>query len=76
MNQWITFDPNILGGKPHIRGTRLSVEFIMELFASGASHADILKTYPQLTPEALEATLRYATKAVTNESFFRVEIPV
>ena len=75
MNQWITFDPEVLGGKPHIQGTRLSVEFIMELFASGASHADVLEAYPQVTAEALEAVLRYATKAVTNESFLRVEIP-
>ena len=75
MNQWITFDPEILGGKPHIRGTRLSVEFIMELFASGASHAEVLEAYPQVTLEALEAVLRYAAKAVTNENFLRVEIP-
>lgn len=75
MNQWITFDPEILGGKPHILGTRLSVEFIMELFASGASHAEVLEAYPQVTLEALEAVLRYAAKAVTNENFLRVEIP-
>ena len=75
MKQWITFDTNVLGGKPYIDGTRLSVEFIMELFASGASHDEIIKAYPQVTPEALEAVLRYAAKAVTNESVFRVQIP-
>ena len=75
MNQWIVFDPEVLGGKPHIQGTRLSVAFIMELFASGASHAEVLEAYPQVKPEALEAVLRYAARAVTNENFLRVEIP-
>ena len=49
----ITTDPEVLGGKPCIKGTRLSVEFILELFASGAAQMDILQTYPQLTPESL-----------------------
>ncbi|MCP4935095.1 MAG: DUF433 domain-containing protein, partial [bacterium] len=38
-------DPEILNGKPIIKGTRLSVEFVLELFASGATHKDILKAY-------------------------------
>ena len=55
----IAYDPEILGGKPHILGTRLSVEFILELFISGATRDDVLKIYPQLTAEALEEALRY-----------------
>ncbi len=74
MFQLITFDPKILNGKPHIRGTRLSVEFIMELFASGGSREDIHKTYPQLTLEALDEALRYAAKAVKNEILLTAEV--
>jgi uncharacterized protein (DUF433 family) len=74
MFRFITFDPEILSGKPHIKGTRLSVEFIMELFASGATREDILRTYPQLTSEAIEETLRYAALAVKNEILLTSEI--
>ena len=56
----ITADPAILGGKPCIKGTRLSVEFILELFASGATREEILSTYPQLTAEAIEEALHHA----------------
>jgi uncharacterized protein (DUF433 family) len=55
----ITTDPAILGGKPGIKGTRLSVEFILELFASGATRDEILKAYPQLTAEGIEQAQRY-----------------
>lgn len=54
--------PDLLGGKPCIRGTRLSVEFILELLASGASLEQILEQYPQLTEEALSAALRTQRK--------------
>jgi uncharacterized protein (DUF433 family) len=64
---YITYDSKILNGKPHIRSTRLSVEFILELFASGATKNDLLKVYPQLTPEAVEQALRYAAQSVKNE---------
>lgn len=58
----IAYDNEILGGKPHIVGTRLSIEFILELVASGATRDDLLKAYPQLTVEAIEETLRYAAQ--------------
>jgi uncharacterized protein (DUF433 family) len=56
----IVTHPGLLGGKPCIRGTRISVEFILELLASGASREDILRAYPQITAEGLSAALRYA----------------
>jgi uncharacterized protein (DUF433 family) len=55
----IAYNPEILSGKPHIVGTRLSIEFILELVASGATKAEMLKAYPQLTAEAIEEALRY-----------------
>jgi uncharacterized protein (DUF433 family) len=57
----IAYNPEILSGKPHIVGTRLSIEFILELVAS-TTKADMLKAYPQLTAEAIEETLRYAAQ--------------
>jgi len=76
MFHWITFDAEILGGKPHVRGTRLSVEFIMELFASGAAKTEIIQTYPQLTPEAIDEVLHYAARSVKNEVFLSAEVAV
>jgi uncharacterized protein (DUF433 family) len=63
----IISNPAILGGKPCIKGTRLSVEFILELFASGATREEILMTYPQLQADAIEESLRYAARSVKNE---------
>ena len=53
----IAHNPDILSGKPHIAGTRLGIEFILELFASGATKDEVLKAYPQLTTEAVEEAL-------------------
>jgi len=57
----ILVDPEILGGKPVIRGTRLAVEFILELLASGQSENDILANYPGLTREGILGCLSYAS---------------
>ena len=55
----IEVNPKILVGKPVIKGTRLSVEFIVERLASGWSEAEILENYPRLTKEALQAIYAY-----------------
>ena len=49
LSERIVADPQILAGKPVIRGTRLAVEFILELLAAGQSESDILASYPGLT---------------------------
>jgi len=67
MYSHIISDPTILGGKPCIEGTRLSVEFILELFASGAERQDILRAYPQLTDDSIQDVLKYAAASVKNE---------
>lgn len=67
--------PGILGGKPCVRGTRLSVEFLLELAASGATQADILADYPQLTPEGLAAAFRYAAESLKVERTWQLTIP-
>ncbi|MBL0155875.1 MAG: DUF433 domain-containing protein [Bryobacterales bacterium] len=57
----IVVDPKILAGKPVIRGTRLAVEFILELLAAGQSESEILSDYPGLTREDILACLSYAS---------------
>ena len=57
-DQWMVSKPGILGGKPCLSGTRISVEFLLELLASGASPQDIRRAYPQVTEEGLAAALR------------------
>ena len=63
----IVSDPATFGGKPCIRGTRISVEFLLELVASGASRDDIVRSYPQLSPQDVEEALRYAARMLKND---------
>ena len=57
----IVVDSEILAGKPVIRGTRLAVEFILELLAAGQFESEILTDYPGLTREDILACLSYAS---------------
>ena len=54
-------DPEILAGKPVIKGTRLAVEFVLELLAAGQSESEILTSYPGLAREDILACLAYAS---------------
>ena len=58
----IVVDPEILVGKPIIQGTRISVEFIIELLAEGWSHQQVLENYPQITDQDIQASLRYVAE--------------
>ncbi len=55
----ITFDPNVMGGKPCIRGMRVTVGAIVGLAASGRTNAEILEAYPYLEPEDIQEALEY-----------------
>jgi uncharacterized protein (DUF433 family) len=59
--------PDVMGGKPIVRGTRLSVEFILGLFAAGWTQEQVLENYPALTPEALRAVFTYAAEVLHEE---------
>jgi uncharacterized protein (DUF433 family) len=61
LSERIVVDSEILAGKPIIRGTRLAVEFILELLAAGQSEQDLLAEYPGLTHEDILACLSYAS---------------
>ena len=66
----ITLDPKVLAGKPVVRGTRLSVEFVIGLMAEGWSEADILANYPGITHEDIIACLAYARDTLSSEKVF------
>ena len=63
----IIANPGILGGKPIVEGTRLSVEHILGLLASGMSNQEIISDYPELSEESIRSVLAYAAKALRNE---------
>jgi len=63
----ITSNTGVLGGKPIIKGTRISVDFILQLIASGATIDDIVKKYPHLKREAVVEAVLYAGRVVSNE---------
>ncbi len=65
----ITLNPKVMVGKPVIRGTRLTVEFILNLLAHGASVEEILDEYEGLTPEDVQACLLFAKESVSNTEF-------
>jgi uncharacterized protein (DUF433 family) len=66
----ITIDPNILMGKPTIVGTRLAVEFIIDLLAQGWSSDEILRNYPGITIDDVRACLSYASAALKSEKVY------
>ncbi|MFH1756467.1 MAG: DUF433 domain-containing protein [Pseudomonadota bacterium] len=68
----ITANREILGGKPIIKGTRISVEFILELLASGVAEKEI-QDYPHLTTDDIRACLEYAAHSMKNEIFLEME---
>lgn len=74
VEDWIVTNPAVLGGKPCVRGTRISVELVLELLASGASREDILHAYPQLTTEGLSAAIYYAARSLKNEVVWDVKL--
>ena len=65
----ITIDPKVLVGKPVIKGTRIAVEFVINLLAQGWSESEIVRNYPGLTHEDILACLKYAGETLQSEKF-------
>lgn len=63
----IIVDPNIMLGKPVIKGTRITVEHILELLKQGLSMKEILEDYPHLTKADIEAAVEYASESLAKE---------
>jgi uncharacterized protein (DUF433 family) len=66
----IELDPEVLAGKPVVRGTRLAVEFVLEMIASGVSEQEVLANYPRLTHADILACVAYATEAIKSERVY------
>ena len=65
----IISDPEILVGKPVVKGTRLSVDLILDRLADGWTVEDLFKSYPRLTPEALQAVFAFAAEVLKDEDY-------
>ena len=69
----ITINPNVMVGKPVIHGTRLTVEFILNLLAHGATIEEIIKEYQGLKAEDVRACIPFATKSLENTTFMPLQ---
>jgi uncharacterized protein (DUF433 family) len=63
----IAIDPEVLAGKPVIKGTRIPVYLIIELLGNGLTEKEVLRQYPTLKKEDIKAALLYASKCIENE---------
>ncbi len=68
--EYIHSDPRILVGKPVVKGTRLSVEFILGLFAAGWTEQEVFENYPHLTREALRAVFAFAAECLQDQTHY------
>jgi uncharacterized protein (DUF433 family) len=67
----ITLNPAVLGGKPTIRGLRISVEHVFRALSNGVPPAELLEEYPDLTAEDLQACYAYAAELIESERAYR-----
>ena len=65
-------DPAILSGKPVVKGTRISVDFLLDLFANGWSEEQVLEGYPNLTQDSLRAVFAFAAESTRDERAFEL----
>ena len=66
--RYIHSDPEVLSGKPVVKETRLSVEFLLGLFAAGWTEEQVLESYPTLDTDAIRAVFAFAAEHVREES--------
>lgn len=70
----IVLNPQVLVGKPVIRGTRLSVEYILNLLAHGATITEIIEEYQYLNPKDIQACILFASKSLSNATFMPLTV--
>jgi uncharacterized protein (DUF433 family) len=70
----ITVDPGVLVGKPVIKGTRIAVEFIVNLLSQGWTESEILEDYPGLTHDNILACLKYAGEILQSEKVYPLKV--
>ena len=72
--EFIVSDKDVLLGKPCIKGTRLSVEFILKLLANGWTEEQIFQNYPRLTKEGLNAVFAYTYECMQDGMLYSLEL--
>ena len=70
----ITINPEIMVGKPTIRGLRITVDQILKALAAGISTDELLEDYPELEREDIEAALLYAAELVEEEKIYKIGV--
>ena len=74
LEQRISIDPQVMTGKPVIRGTRIPVELVVRMLAQGISEDDILLEYPRLERDDIRASLAYAARVLAHEDVFPLAV--
>jgi uncharacterized protein (DUF433 family) len=69
----IVSDPNVMMGKPVVRGTRITVELILDKLAAGESVEQIVSAHPRLTPDAVRAAVSFAADALRSDVVYPME---
>lgn len=72
--EYIHSDPDILIGKPVVKGTRLSIDFILRLFGNGWTISQVLESYPQLTIDSLQAVFAFAADSLSQETVYAMPL--
>jgi uncharacterized protein (DUF433 family) len=70
--EYIVSDNQVFHGKPTIKGTRISVELILELFSSGWTEKQILESYPTISVDSLRAVFAYLKDCIQQELYFPI----
>ena len=70
----IVVNPKIMGGKPIVKGTRITVEQVLKMLAQGLTSKEILKDYPHLSKDDVAAVLLYAAKVTSEEEIYPVTL--
>lgn len=68
----IETDPQVMGGKPVLKGTRITVEILLEWLAAGWSEEQLFANYPRLTPEGLKAVFAFSRELVSEQLYHSV----
>ena len=71
----IEVNPKVMMGKPVIRGTRITVEFILRKLSEGATHTELLEAYPKLTRKSIQTAIRYAADTLSHEEMVVINAP-
>lgn len=74
ISEYIEVNPKVMMGKPVIKGTRITVESILEKLSAGESEEDIMKAHPHITNTTIKATLAFAAQSLKGENIYPIAL--